>query len=181
MNHNLLKITYLFISLPLLLQGQSLEGTWKQLPLTSELSTRMNADLVLPSDAKAYLVDVSVINNLLMNARSSEQIQMALPLGPEGEEEIFNMTYDPIMGIMDQKKFSDILTFRAVSTDGKGKLGRIGISSLGFYGILNLRMVRPLSATVMERRKIKSLSMIWIERWHWWIHSCWVFVVLKVP
>ncbi|MBK6375036.1 MAG: T9SS type A sorting domain-containing protein [Saprospiraceae bacterium] len=135
MNHNLLKITYLFISLPLLLQGQSLEGTWKQLPLTSELSTRMNAGLVLPSDAKAYLVDVSVINNLLMNARSSEQIQMALPLGPEGEEEIFNMTYDPIMGIMDQKKFSDILTFRAVSTDGKGKLGRIGISSLGFYGI----------------------------------------------
>ena len=135
MNHNLLKITYLFISLPLFLQGQSLEGTWKQLPLTSELSTRMNADLVLPSDAKAYLVDVSVINNLLMNARSSEQIQMALPLGPEGEEEIFNMTYDPIMGIMDQKKFSDILTFRAVSTDGKGKLGRIGISSLGFYGI----------------------------------------------
>jgi len=134
MIHNILKVAFFFLLIPSFLSAQNLSRTWKQLPMTHELAARMDADLILPADTKVFSADASVIGNHLIQAKTGK-IQMTLPIGSDGTEETFNIVYDPVMGPNNQAKFSDIMTFRAFATDGSGKMGRIGVSALGFYGI----------------------------------------------
>ena len=125
----------LFLLIPLSIFSQTSKIYWTEIQYTSELSAKMNADLVLPANSKAYRADHSrIMSALKASATPGKESIISLPVGVDGKMVDFYLNYDPVMGVSDRVSYSDIMTFSVSAVNNVAFTGRVGISKSGFYG-----------------------------------------------
>jgi hypothetical protein len=128
---------FLFI-VPNFLFSQTANVQWQATSPDRTSQIKAFEDLMLPLSTHFYHVDFDALNHSLLMSKRSEKTMLQLPIGQDGAMVNLNVIYSPIMGKGDQVKFKEIKTYVAYSEDKPFVVGRIGISSEGFYGIFDM-------------------------------------------